>query len=261
MKTRNDGLTQENYFSQENQIKYMGVSQYKAFMNCEAAAYAELTGEFERAKSDALIQGSYVDAHFEGTLDVFKAKTPELFKRDGSLQAKYANLDYIIQRVEEQPLMMSLLAGEKQKIFTGEIAGVPVKIKVDSYRPDMIVDLKCMKDFAPIYKEEQGRLPWFEAWGYDTQGAVYQEIVYQNTGKRLPFVLVAVTKEKEPDVCVLEISQESMDFELNRFKENIVRIDAIKHGFIAPERCEKCDYCKRTKKLTEILKMEDLFDD
>lgn len=242
-------------------MKYMSVSQYKSFMACEAAALAELNGSYVRPKSDALLQGSYVDAHFEGTLDIFKAKNPELFKRDGNLQAKYANLDYVIERVEKQPLMVSLLGGEKQKIFTGEISGVPVKIKIDSYRPDMIVDLKCMKDFAPIYKEGQGRLPWFEAWGYDIQGAVYQEIVYQNTGKKLPFVLVAVTKEKEPDVCVLEISQENMDFELDRFKENIIRIDALKHGLISPERCEKCDYCKKTKMLTEIMKQEDFEDD
>ena len=34
-------LTNENYFSKENQMKYMGVSQFKAFEKCPAAAYAE----------------------------------------------------------------------------------------------------------------------------------------------------------------------------------------------------------------------------
>lgn len=254
-------LTSENYFSHENQMKYIGVSQYKAFMNCESGALAELLGDWERLKSDALLQGSYVDAHFEGTLDVFRAKNPDLFKRDGTLKATFANLDYVIDRIENQPLMMQLLSGEKQKIMTGEICGIPVKIKIDSYLPDVIVDLKCMKDFAPMYKEEQGRLPWFEYWGYDIQGAVYQEIVYQNTGKKLPFVLVAASKEREPDLCVLEIAQENLDFELERFRENVVRIDAIKHGFIEPERCEKCDFCRHTRKITEITKQEDLIDD
>lgn len=253
-------LTNENYFSPENQMKYTGVSQYKAFMNCEEGALAELLGNWEKPKSDALLQGSYVDAHFEGTLDIFKAKNPDLFKRDGLLKANFANLDYIIERIENQPFMMSLLSGEKQKIMTGEICGVPVKIKIDSYFPELIVDLKCMKDFAPIYKEEQGRLPWFEAWGYDIQGAVYQEIVYQNTGKKLPFVLVAATKEKEPDLSVVRLSQENLDFELERFKQNIVRIDAVKHGFIEPTRCEKCDFCKHTRIITEITDQEDLYD-
>lgn len=254
-------LTSENYFSHDNQMKYIGVSQYKAFMNCEAGALAELLGDWERPKSDALLQGSYVDAHFEGTLDVFRAKNPDLFKRDGTLKATFANLDYVIDRIENQPLMMKLLSGEKQKIMTGEICGIPVKIKIDSYLPDVIVDLKCMRDFAPMYKEEQGRLPWFEYWGYDIQGAVYQEIVYQNTGKKLPFVLVAASKEREPDLCVLEIAQENLDFELERFRENVVRIDAIKHGFIEPERCEKCDFCRHTRKITEITKQEDFIDD
>jgi len=56
-------LTAENYFSQENNMKYMGASQFKSFMNCEAAALAEIKGEFEREKTVALLVGSYVDAH------------------------------------------------------------------------------------------------------------------------------------------------------------------------------------------------------
>ena len=76
-------LTNENYFSKENQMKYMGVSQFKAFEKCPAAAYAEVMGQYEREKTTALLVGSYVDAHFEGTLDIFKAQNPSLFKRDG----------------------------------------------------------------------------------------------------------------------------------------------------------------------------------
>ena len=44
-------LTNENYFSKENQLKYMGVSQFKAFEKCPAAAYAEVMGQYEREKS------------------------------------------------------------------------------------------------------------------------------------------------------------------------------------------------------------------
>ena len=48
-------LTNENYFSPENQMKYMGVSQFKAFEKCEAAALAELTGEYQREKTVSLL--------------------------------------------------------------------------------------------------------------------------------------------------------------------------------------------------------------
>ena len=39
-------LTNENYFSIENRKKYMGVSQFKAFEKCEAAALAEVNGVY-----------------------------------------------------------------------------------------------------------------------------------------------------------------------------------------------------------------------
>lgn len=250
-------LTQGNYFSKEAQSEHMSVSQYKSFLRCEAAALAEIKGDFTPEKSDALIQGSYVDAYFEGTLNIFKQNHPELYKKDGTLLAKYEHLNYIIYRIEQQPFLIKLLSGEKQKIMTGIINGVPVKIKIDSFLQNMIVDLKCMRDFADIYVDEQGRLPWYEAWGYDIQGAVYQEIVYQNTGKKLPFVLVAATKEIEPDLTCIQLPQSSLDYELEKFSENIQRFDAIKKGIIVPERCEKCDYCKKTKIIKEICVLEE----
>jgi hypothetical protein len=144
--------------------------------------------------------------------------------------------------------------------MTGVIKSVPVKIKVDSLLPDKIVDLKIMKDFKPIYKPEQGRLNFIEAWGYDLQGAVYQEIVRQNIGKRLPFFIAAATKEKEPDIAIIEVPQEYLDIELKRFEDNVMMYDAIKGGFAEPERCEHCDYCKMTKVLKEPISLEELND-
>ena len=74
-------LTNENYFSKEADMEYMSVSQFKAFEQCEAAALASVKGEWERTKTTALLVGSYVDAHFEGTLDVFKsAKSRNIHK-------------------------------------------------------------------------------------------------------------------------------------------------------------------------------------
>ena len=76
--------------------------------------------------------------------------------------------------------------------MTGEISGVPFKIKMDSYHPDKIVDLKYMASLRSPNMFE----PMVKYWGYDIQGAIYQEIVRQNTGKRLPFFLNIATKEK-----------------------------------------------------------------
>lgn len=254
-------LNKDNYFSREMQRKYMGVSQFKAFDACEAAALAEINGTYQREQTPALLIGSYVDAWFEGTLDAFTQAYPELFKRDGSLKAEYQAAERVIERVRRDSLFMSYMSGEKQVILTGEIEGVPIKIKVDALHPDKIVDLKVMRSFDPVYKSGEGRLCWIEAWGYDIQGAVYQEIVRQNTGGRLPFYLAAATKEPEPDIEIVHISQPYLDAALDRVRESIQRYDAIKAGAIDPLGCGHCRYCRGKKVLHTPIEMEDLFDE
>lgn len=251
-------LTSENYFSVEAQMKYMGVSQFKAFEECQAAALAEVSGNYEREKTTSLLVGSYVDAYFEGTIDSFKEINPELFKRDGTLKSEYRKADEIISRLERDDFFMEYMSGEKQVIMTGKIEDVPVKIKVDSLLPDKIVDLKIMKDFQPIYKPEKGRLNFIEAWRYDLQGAVYQEIVRQNTGKKLPFYIAAATKEKETDLAVIEVSPAYLEVELENFKSKVAFYDGIKRGLFEPQRCEHCDYCKSTKVLKKVMTIEEL---
>lgn len=248
-------LTNENYFSKEAQEKYMGSSQFKAFDKCEYAAMAEIKGEYEIEKTTSLLVGSYVDSHFEGTLDIFKAQHPELFKRDGSLKSEYINAENVINRIERDELFMEYMSGEKQVIKTGAIDGVPFKIKIDSYFPGkMIVDLKVMKDFEPIYVTEKGRLNFIEAWGYDIQAAIYQAI----EGEKLPFYIAAATKEKEPNIEIIHIPQENIDVALEYVKSKIQRFQAIKDGIVEPERCGACDFCKRNKVLSEPIEMEDL---
>lgn len=248
-------LNNSNYFSLENSLKYMSVSQFKSFVECEARALAEIKGEYEREKTTALLVGSYVDSHFEGTLDIFKAQNPDIFTKQGALKAEYKQAEYIIERISRDELFSKYMSGEKQIIKTGEIEGVPFKIKIDSYHPKKaIVDLKVIKDFEPIYKPEQGRLNFIEAWGYDLQGAAYQEI----EGDNLPFFIAAVTKEKEPDFAVINIPQENLDVALQIIKSKIKYFADLKKGVYKPTRCEKCDYCKRTKILSRIISMEDL---
>lgn len=251
-------LTRENYFDRENNLHYMSSSQFKAFQNCEAAALAELRGEYERKTTTSLLVGSYVDAHFEGTLDIFKAKNPAVFKKDGDLKADYKQAEYIINRIERDELFMKALDGDKQVVMTGEIEGVPVKIRIDSYRPHKtIVDLKIIRDFAPIYAYGRGKLPFYEYWGYDIQGAIYREVVRQNTGDVLPFVLAAATKESEPDIALISLDPAELDTALDIVRQNIGRYQRIKQGAEAPTRCGRCEYCKLTKKLTSVMTSEE----
>lgn len=252
-------LNSGNYYGREASREYMSVSQFKAFSKCEFAALEEVNGNYSRAESTALLVGSYVDAYFEGTLDLFVAQHPEIRKRDGSLKADFVQAESIIERISSDPMFMDYMNGEKQVIFTGEIEGIPVKCKIDAFHAGrMIVDLKVMRDFKPIYVPGEGRLNFIEAWRYDLQGAVYQEIVWQNTGKRLPFFIAAATKEVSTDFGVFEVPQEVLDVQLDLFKADVRRYQFIKDGFIEPERCGHCEVCRQTKKLERPTTWEEL---
>lgn len=240
-------------------MEYMSVSQFKAFQKCPASALAEIKGKYQREKTTALLVGSYVDSFFEGTLPKFIRENPEIFKKNGTLKAEYEQAELIIQRILKDNLFVEFLSGEKQVIMMGEINGVKIKIKVDSLHPDKIVDLKIMRDFESVYAPEFGRLPWFEAWGYDIQGAVYQEVVMQNTGEKLPFFLAGATKEKVTDLDIVHLDQKMLDYALERFKQGVEYFDAIKQGVIEPTRCEKCEYCKNTKVLKEPTEAEEFY--
>lgn len=251
-------LTAETYFDQENQKQYFSASQFKAFCSCEAAAFAEIRGEYEPEKTVSLLVGSYVDAHFEGTLDVFRAKNPEIFTRTGDLKANFKQAETIIQRLERDDLFMQYMNGQSQVIMTGELFGYPWKIKIDSYHPGKaIVDLKVMKDFAPVWVEGEGKIPFVEAWGYDLQGAIYQAV----EGHQLPFYIAGVTKEKVPDLALYEIPQYKLDTALRLVEAKIDRFADIKAGLEEPVRCEHCDYCKQTKVLTGPISYEEGYDE
>lgn len=244
-------MTNNTYFSQKNQMKYMSASQFKAFLKCEAAALAELRGEYVRPQTAALLVGSYVDAYFEGTADAFTAAHPEMFTKQGNLKSEFQHANKIIARITQDKLFVQMLSGQKQVIKTGKIGGVPFKIKMDSYFPEkLIVDLKIMKDFQPVWNaDKQQKVHFIEAWGYDIQGAVYQAI----EGHHLPFFIAAATKEPEPDIAVLSVPQYVLDAQRNMVETLAPRFHDLKRGIGSPERCEHCDYCKRTKKLTEIV--------
>lgn len=248
-------LTAKNYFSNEANQYYMSVSQFKEFERCEAAALAKVYGNYAEEPTTAMLVGSYVDAYYEGTVEAFREEHPEIFKRDGSLKADFAVAEAVIARTKRDAMFQHYMGGAKQVIMTGIIDGVPVKCKIDSMMMHETVDLKVMRSFDDVYVPDFGRVPWFMAWGYDMQGSVYQEIRSQNEkGVKKPFILAAATKEAEPDIDLIEIVQEDLDNALLRFRQNVVRYDAIKKGAITPDRCGKCAWCRRTKALDSVTK-------
>lgn len=272
-------VTQQNYYDPALQMEYMGSTQFKAFQRCEAAALAQLLGEYSPAMTPALLIGGYVDAHYAGELEQYREAHPEIFKRDGSLKSEFVHANKIIERMERSRLYSLLMSGRKQVIKTGFIAGVPFKIRIDSLIdaktcqtiaeefPDAaaalelldgaIVDQKVLKDFSPIWSDElTAKVSFVEAWGYDTQGAIYQDI----EGRMLPFIIAAGTKEDEPDLGAFYIPYDDLQNKLAEVEDNAPRYQAIKEGKIEPNRCERCPYCRATKRLTGIIAYNEMED-
>lgn len=261
-------LTNENYYSMEANREYLSVSQYKDFCGtygkpgCEEYALAKMRGSWveNMEDSDALMIGSYVDSYFEGTQELFKQEHPCMFKKDGELMKKYLNADKMVKRCERDKLFSAYMSGKKQVIMAAEMFGSKWKIKIDSYHEGKcIVDLKTCQSIKKIFHHaDTGYLNFLEEWGYYIQGAVYQEVVYRNTGKRLPFFIAAVSKEKAPDIEVIAVRQKFLDEALAEVERNTRNIIALKNGELQPMRCEQCDYCKDTKILTAPIWSDEL---
>lgn len=243
-------LTAENYFSPEMQMEYMGVSQYKDFLECPARALATIKGEYKEEMTKAMLVGSYVDAYFEGTLDKFKAEHPEIFNsRTGELKVDYQQANEIIKRLEADPIFMEHMSGEKQVIMTAELFGTKWKIKIDSYHPGkQIDDLKIVRSLERIMG-----ISFVQHWGYDTQMAVYSEVEALSTGgDRLETYLDTATKEDPADVAIVHIPAWRRRECLSEVEKHMPRILAYKRGELEAPGCGVCPYCRGKKKASVI---------
>lgn len=230
-------LDQNNYYSLEANQQYFSVSQYKDFMKCEAMAMAKINGTYQPAMTKSMLTGSFVDAYFEGTLDAFMKEHPAVFTRKQELRSEFRKANEIIARIRSDELFMKFMSGEKQRIMTFDLFGVPWKMKMDSYLPGTcITDLKVVARFKS--------LPF---WRYDLQGAVYQAGVLMNTDELIPFYLAVATKERTIDLDVFQILQPTLNMALDEIERNIGHYAEVKQGLAPPAYCGKCDYCKSIK--------------
>lgn len=263
-------LSNENYYSQEASKIYMSNSQFKSAMGtygikgCEARMLAEMNGEWHTEPSKDMLIGSYVDAKFEGTIDKFIDEHPDLFVtrggRKGELKSEFIKAEEIYQRCISDKLFSKAMSGQKQVIMTGEISGVPFKIKMDSFIPRLCIsDLKIVQDILKVFwVADGGPMEFVTYWGIDTQMAIYREIVRQNTGELLETYICAADKGKYTNITVAYIDGDRLDTCLENVKRHAPIIQSIKDGINQPIRCESCDYCKATKILTEPIHFADL---
>lgn len=240
-------LTHENYFSQEAMMEYMSASQFKEFMKCEARAMARIKGEIEGSKSAALLMGGYIDAYFSGMLDQYQDNYPEIFKLNGELKSDFIFAREIIDRIERDEFLMSVInAAQKQVIVSGEIGNVPFKGMIDFLLPDRIVDMKIMKDFKDVYEPELGcHVTWWQYYDYDLQGAIYKQL----EGNNKPFSIIAASKEKAGgiDIDAFNVPELSTHNRLVDIENLARRFQAVKLGLSDPHPCGTCWYCRQKK--------------
>lgn len=251
-------LTPENYYSPEANFHYMSVSQYKRFRECEAASLAELRGEWTGKPNEALLVGQYIHTALlePDRLEAFKAANPSMFSSRGAtkgeLKANFQEAEAMIQAVQNDALMMEIInRSEKEVIQTGIIGGHPWKCKKDLEGPAWNADLKsCRSIIEKEWVDGKGKVPFYEAYDYFLQAAIYDEVDKQNREHVVPidFLLLAVSKEEPPDKAVLSLYDPGrFAEELAAVEEYTPRIAAIKRGEIIPARCGRCAYCRSTK--------------
>ena len=245
--------TDEEYFSK---TEFMSVSLFKLYEKCECLG----KNGFTKEPTVPMLVGSYVDSYISGTLDLFKEQHPEILlstgKNKGELKVDFQKADEICKYIDSNRIFSQFMSGEKQIVMTGKISGVPFKIKIDSYSKGIAInDLKVM---ASVTDNNGNFKDFITPWGYDLQMACYQEIVFQNTGERLPVYICAVTKENPINSVIVNIPQSYLDMALYRVESAIEHFYDIHIGKIEPNGCGICDTCISLRKETPIISMEQL---
>lgn len=257
-------LNDESYYTLEADRRYCSASQYLDFIGrpilpgCEARTMAKLNGEWEQETTKAMQIGSILDALWEGVRgEELGIRFPDCISTRGStkgeLKSEYRQCLELYKRSYSDEVFRKYMSGDKQTIMTGEIEGLPFKIKMDSYiEGKAIVDLKTTKNASideRYYIPDSGeRLPFYLGLSYDVQLSIYREIVRQNTGDTLHCYIAAIDKKPHPLPQVIYLEPKLLDDALENVKRNCEKIIRLKSGEIEPLRCEhdSCDYCRDT---------------
>jgi len=260
-------LNRSNYHSNQANCDYMSRGQYKSFLECEAKEIAKLDRAWVDEPSTALEVGQYVHTFNDGTRSEFISNHPGMFKKDQSLKSEYLVADRMIECLERDEMAMYCLEGEKEVIVVAEMFGAPWKVMLDVQNNDRrrIVDLKTTRSITEKVWDEETRkkVSFVEAYSYPLQMAIYAEgeriAMGREPGDYSEFLIVAVSKEKQPDKAIINMTDnDRLVTELAQVEANMPRILAVKSGEVEPVRCECCDYCRSTKQLTGAIHYSEL---
>lgn len=258
----------KDYYSKEAGRRYMSVSQFKDFCQCEAQALAKLKGEWEPDRDKtALLVGNYVHSYFESKKShqkFIEDHQEELYtkRKPIKLYKDFEVADRMIDRIEQDDFFKYLWQGEHEVPVTGELFGTDWKGKIDllNIEKGYFVDLKTTAQLDKRFwnVESGGWVSFIEQYGYDLQIAIYERLLEIKYGKPFTGYIYAVTKQDIPDIAAIEINQELKDYALDKASEKIDRILAVKAKKEDPEMCGKCEFCRKFKRLDGFITPSDL---
>ncbi|MBF7109921.1 PD-(D/E)XK nuclease-like domain-containing protein [Pediococcus pentosaceus] len=263
-------LTPNNYYTNEANWHYQSKSWFTKFEECEAEALAELKGEYKDTSSNdtPLIAGNYLHSYFESKeahetfleshkKDIFKYGNPEK-----GIKSDYLIIEKCINKLNKDPYFPRLYQGEKEVIVTGEIYGVNWMGKVDclDLNRKLFFDLKTVDKIHKGHwsSEQHKKLNFAQSRQYDMQMAVYKELIKQTFGVECEPIIIAVSKENEPDLMAISIPQYLMDFNMEQIKEKQPHIQAVIEGEEKPNVCGRCSYCRANKTLDVITPLDEI---
>lgn len=257
-------LNDKNYYTPEADKAYQSASQFKEFHDkCPAEAIAKING-WQEGDKRALGIGLYMDALWDGEEalnELMLEARDKYFTKQGKKRADVIAADKAYMRAQTEPKMVEYMQGEHQRIFTGEIAGVPFKCKLDNFvEHDKIVDMKYMKDMQPSWDSQKHEYVTFiDKYSYARQLAIYQYLVSQAYGgELLPCYIECITKEDPCDMAIIEIPQWKLNSELEVVKHYAPIYQEMKEGKREAPRCGHCEYCLETKEITGPITYEEL---
>lgn len=260
-------LNSENYYDSETDEQYQSPTFFKKFLACEAETMAEINGDYKPDFKKALLVGNYLHSYFESPeahQKFIDDNQDELLSKRSphGLLKEYKDANKMIDTLKDDNGFKQLYQGDKEVIVTGKIDNVPWKGKIDCLNLERgyFIDLKTTQDILKEYwnSEERIKESFVAKWNYQLQMYVYQELIHQTFGVWCEPYIVAVSKQDVPDKAIISIPNERLTEAELLIEREQPHIEDVRHGIVEPERCERCEYCRMTKKLGTIVSMDDL---
>lgn len=263
-------LNRDNYYDRTTDVLYQSPTFFKKFLSCEAETMAEINGEYKPPiDNKALLVGNYLHSYFESLkahqqfIDEHKE---EMFskRKPFGLLLDYKKADGMIDTLKNDSNFKKLYQGQKEVIVTGQIGGVNWKGRIDCLNLDkkIFLDLKTTRDIHMKcwINGERKPVSFVRAYNYQLQMYVYQQLIYQNFGVMCMPYIIAVSKQDVPDKLAISINDEQLEEAASQIDELQEHIEQVRQGTIEPERCGRCEYCRSTAILSDIVNMDDLID-